>query len=164
MHSQFMEFFGNYLIQAARWQKLVEHSASDGKPDMAALGSLFQKACGIDGPGETALTEYSRTWQQSVEAFQSVFCNYARMWGWIPQADYQALQEKCASLEKTIQQKDQIISQLRSLLDEKGLGQSEFLQRFQSLIQDQSDEFQMFMKNFGDSVLKTDSRRPKAEG
>ena len=33
MHSQFMEFFGNYLIQAARWQKLVEHSASDGKPD-----------------------------------------------------------------------------------------------------------------------------------
>jgi hypothetical protein len=167
MHSQFMEFFGNYLIQAARWQKLVEQSSPDGKPDfmdMAELGRLFQKACGIDGSADPAFAEYSRIWQQAVEAFRSVFCPYARMWGWIPQADYQVLQEKCDSLEKAIQKKDETISQLRSLLEEKGLGQSELLQRFQSLIQDQSDEFQTFMKNFGSAVLKTDGRKPKAEG
>ena len=168
MHSQFMEFFGNYLIQAARWQKLLEQSAPDGKPevmDMAELGRLFQKACGSGGPAEEpAVAEYSRIWQQTLEAFQSAFCTYAGMWGWVPRADYQALQEKCDSLEKTIGKKDEMISQLRSLLEEKGLGQSELLLRFQSLIQDQSDEFQTFMKNFGDAVLKTDGRRPKAKG
>ena len=99
-----------------------------------------------------------------LKAFSLFFVTYARMWGWIPQADYQVLQEKCDSLEKTIRKKDEIISQLRSLLEEKGLGQSELLQRFQSLIQDQSDEFQTFMKNFGDAVLKTEGRRPKAKG
>jgi len=159
MHSQFMEFFGNYLIQAARWQKLAEQSSPSVTPgvmDVAEFGRLFQQACSIDGPAESASAEYSRIWQQAIENFQSVFCPNARMWGWIPQADYQVLQEKCDSLEITIQKKDQIISQLRSLLEEKGLGQIELLQRYQSLIQDQSDEFQMFMKNFGDAVLKTE--------
>jgi len=167
MHSRFMEFFGNYLIQAARWQKLAEQSSPGGKPDVTDVtefGRLFQQACGIDGPAESASAEYARIWQQTVENFQSVFNPHARIWGWIPQAEYQVLQEKCDSLEITIQKKDEIISQLRSLLEEKGLGQIELLQRYQSLIQDQSDEFQMFMKNFGDAVLKTDGRRPKAKG
>jgi hypothetical protein len=169
MHSRFMEFFGNYLILAAGWQKLVEQSSPslDAKPDikdMAELGRLFQKIFNSDGPAEPAFTEYSRIWQQAIENFQSVFNPHARMWGWIPQAEYQVLQEKCDSLEKTIRKKDEIIFQLRSLLEEKGLGQSELLQRFQSLIQDQNDEFQTFMKNFGDAVLKTDGRKPKAKG
>ena len=168
MHSRFMEFFGNYLIQAAKWQKLVEERSSpDATPDvmdLAELGKLFQQAFGIDGPTEPAFAEFSRIWQQTVEAFQSVFCPYGKMWGWIPQAEYQALQDKCDSQEKAIQKKDEIISQLRSLLDEKGLGQIALLQRYQSLIQDQSDEFQTFMKSFGDAVLKTDGRKPKAKG
>ena len=167
MHSRLMEFFGNYLIQAAAWQKLLEQSAPDATPDvmdMAELGRLFQQACGIVGTTEPAFAEYSRIWQQTVANFQSAFCPYAKIWGWIPQAEYQALQEKCDSLEKTIRKKDEMISQLRSLLEEKGLGQSELIQRFQSLIQDQSDEFQTFMKNFGDAVLNTDVRRSKAKG
>jgi hypothetical protein len=164
VNSQFMEFFGNYLIQAARWQKLVEQTSSDQTPgisDMTELGRMFQKACGMDGPADPAFAEYSRLWQQAAENFQSVFNTYAGTWGWVPRADYQALQEKCDSLENTIRQKDQIISQLRSLLEEKGLGHSELLQRFQSLIQDQNDEFQMFMKNFGDAVLKNEQPENK---
>jgi len=152
MNSQLMEFFGNYLIQAARWQKLVEQFSPDLKPDvkdMVELGRLFQKACGIDGPAEPAIAEYSRIWQQAVESFQSVFCSYATMWGWIPQADYQVLQEKCDALEKKIQELDR-----RTLLDEKGMGQIEMLDRFQSLIQNQSDEFQTFMQNFGEVFTK----------
>jgi len=166
MDSQFLEFLGNYLIQTARWQKLVEQPSPGVTPDvmdLEELGKMFKQACGIGAPAEPAFAEYSRIWQQTIECFESVFTPNARMWGWIPQADYQVLQEKCESLEKTIQKQDQIISQLRSLLEEKGLGQIELMQRYQSLIQNQSDEFQMFMKNFGDSVLKTDGRRPKAK-
>jgi hypothetical protein len=158
MDSQFLEIFGNYLIQAARWQKLVEPSSpgvTPGVMDVAELGKMFKQACGIGAPAEPAFAEYSRIWQQTIESFESVFSPNARMWGWIPQADYQILQEKCESLEKTIQKQDQTISQLRSLLEEKGLGQIELLQRFQSLIQDQSDEFQTFMQSFG-AFLKTE--------
>ena len=42
MHSQFMEFFGNYLIQAARWQKLVEQSSPDGKAGCYGYGGTWQ--------------------------------------------------------------------------------------------------------------------------
>jgi hypothetical protein len=157
MNSQLMEFFGNYLIQAARWQKLVEQFSPEGKPDVkdiAELGRLFQKACGIDGTAELAFAEYSRIWQQMVESIQPVFCSYAKLWGWVPQADYQVLQEKCDALENKIQDQDRIISYLRTLLDEKGMGQIELLDRFQSLIQNQSDEFQTFMQNFGEVFTK----------
>jgi hypothetical protein len=159
MHSQFMEFFGNYLIQAARWQKLVEQYSPDGKPgvmDMAELGRLFQKACGIDEPAAPAFAESSRIWQQMIENFQSAFCPHARMWGWIPLSDYQTIENKCNALEKKIQDQEQIISHLRTLLDEKGLGQIELLHRFQSLIQNQGDEFQTVMKNIGEAFIKAE--------
>ena len=158
MNSQFLEFFGYYLIQAARWQKLVEQTSPGKTPgvmDVAELGRLFNQVCSLNKPAEPASAEYTRMWQQTIENFQSAFCLNARMWGWVPQADHQTLQKKCEALEKTIQKQDQTISQLRSLLEEKGLGQIELLQRFQSLIQDQSDEFQTFMQSFG-AFLKTE--------
>jgi hypothetical protein len=167
MHSQFMEFFGSYLIQAARWQKQFEKTMPGITPnimDLAELGRLFQQVCGTGPPSESTSAEYVRIWQEAIETFQSVVCPHPEMWGWIPRADFQVLQEKCDSLEKTIREKDQIISQLRSLLEEKGLGQSELFQRFQSLLQDQNDEFQIFMKNFGDAVLHKDGRKPKDRG
>ncbi len=158
MNSQFLEFFGNYMIQTANWQKLIEQTSPGVMPNvmnMAEFGTLFKQACSLNGPTQPASAELM--WRQAIENFQSVFCLYANLWGWVPQADYQALQEKCKSLEKTIQKQDQTISQLRSLLDEKGLGQIELLQRFQSLIQDQSDEFQTFVQNFGELFVKAES-------
>jgi len=152
MNSQFMEFFGNYLIQAARWQKLAEQTSPGKAPgvmDVADLGKLFNQFCSLNNPAEPASAEFARMWQQAIENFQSAFCLNARLWGWVPQADYQTLQKKCDALEKITQKQDQTISQLRSLLEEKGLGQIELLQRFQSLIQDQSNEFQTFMQRFG---------------
>ena len=154
MNSQFLEFFGNYLIQAARWQNQISQLSGGKTPtgmDVSELGRLFKQFCSIGGRQESEFAEYARMWQQAVENFQSVFCPYAKMWGWVPEADYQVLQKKCDLLEKKIRKQDQIISQLRSLLEEKGLGQVEMLQRFQSLIQDQSDEFQTFMQNFGEA-------------
>jgi hypothetical protein len=166
MNSQFLELFGNYLIQAARWQKLIEQTSPGVTPvitDVAEFGRLFKQVCILNKPAELASAEYSRMWQQTIENFQSAFCLNARFWDWVPQADYQILQKKYEALEKSIHRQDQTISQLRSLLEEKGLGQIELIQRYQSLIRDQSDEFQMFMKNFSDAVLKTEDRRPKAK-
>ncbi len=160
MNSQFLEFFGNYMIQTAKWQKLIEQTSPGVTPkvmDMAEFGTLFKQVCSLNGPNQPASAEYTQMWRQTIENFQSAFGLNAKLWGWVPQADYQTLQEKCKSLEKTIQKQDQTIAQLRSLLEEKGLGQVELLQRFQSLIQDQSDEFQTFVQNFGGVFVKAES-------
>jgi len=160
MNSQFLEFFGNYMIQTAKWQKLIEQTSSVMTPNVmyvAEFGTLFKQVCSLNVPNQPASAEYTRVWRQTIENFQSAFCQNAKLWGWVPQADHQALQEKCKAMEKAIQKQNQTISQLRSLLEEKGLGQIELLQRFQSLIQDQSDEFQTFVQNFGEVFVKTES-------
>jgi hypothetical protein len=123
--------------------------------DLAELCRLFQKACGIDGHAGPAFAEYCRIWQQIFENFRSAFCPLAGLWGWIPLSDYQAIENKCNALEKKTRDQDQIISHLRTLLDEKGLGQIDLLHRFQSLIQSQGDEFQTVMKNIGEAFTKT---------
>ena len=157
MNSQFLEFLGNYLIQAAKWQNLMAQTPAGTHPavmDGTELSRLFNQFCNFNGPHPPEFGEYSRIWQQTIENFQSIFVPYAKMWGWVPEADHRNLQKKCEALEKKIRKQDQTISQFRSLLDEKGLGQIEMLQRFQSLIQDQSDEFQTFMQNFGEAFTK----------
>jgi hypothetical protein len=125
MNSQFMEFFGNYLIQAARWQKLVEQTSPGKTPgvmDVTDLGKLFNQIFSLNKPAEPASAEFARMWQQAIENFQSAFCLNASLWGWVPQADYQTLQIKCNALEKITQKQDHTISQLRSLLEEKDWG------------------------------------------
>jgi hypothetical protein len=157
MNSQFLEFLGNYLIQAAKWQKLVNlPTVGNVSPvvDPTDYARLFKHFCSVASAPESDMPEYLQFWQQSLEQFQSLFSPYFKMWGWVSESDFRNLQEKCESLEKTIRKQEQIISQLRSLLDEKGLGQIEMIQRFQNLIQEQSDEFQNMMRNFGNALTQ----------
>lgn len=157
MNSQFLEFLGNYLIQAAKWQSLSSPpftGSSLSVMEPAEFARLFKTFCTIAGSQEKEISDYLRLWQQSLENFHSLFTPYAKIWGWVPESDFQKLQEKCQSLEKVNRKQEQTISQLRSLLDEKGLGQVEMLQRFQNLIQEQSDEFQNLMRNFGDALAQ----------
>ncbi len=160
MNSQFLEFMGNYLIQAARWQQQMTPSPAVKMPaamDTTELSRLFKRFYSLADAQKPEFAEYTQIWQQTIENFQSLFSPYAKMWGWVPEADYQALKTKYDALKKQTQKQDHTISQLRSLLDEKGLGQIELLQRFQSLIQDQNDEFQTFMQNLGEAFTQTPS-------
>ena len=155
MNSQFLELLGNYLIQTAKWQNLSSPPFTGGSlpvMDPAEFARLFKTFCNIAGAQESEMPEYLRLCQQSLDNFQSLFTPYAKIWGWVPESDFQKLQEKCEALEKTNRKQEQTISQLRSLLDEKGLGQIEMLQRFQNLIQEQSDEFQNMMHHVGDAL------------
>ena len=157
MNSQFLEFLGNYLIQAARWQKLVNPPSAGNVPpviDSTDFARLFKQFCSVAGTQESEMPEYLRMWQQSLEHFQSLLGPYAKMWGWVPESDLRNLQEKCEALEKTIRKQEQTISQLRLLVDEKGLGQIDMIQRFQDLIQEQSDEFQKMMRHVGDALAQ----------
>lgn len=165
MNSRFLEFLGQYFIQTAKWQQRMEQASGGKAPegmDGAEIMRLFQQFFGWSGSADPALAESFRMWQQYMDNFQAAFNASAKIWGWVPKSEYQTLQDKCEALEKTVRKQEQVISQLRSLLEEKGMGQIELMQRFQSLIQDQSNEFQTFMQNFGDAVLKTAD--PKANG
>ena len=72
MHSQLMEFFGNYLIQAARWQKLLEQSSPDATPDV----DRQKRGAGSDqqDSGRTELLVEQRAIRSATGNYPGQFC------------------------------------------------------------------------------------------
>jgi hypothetical protein len=163
MDRQFMEFWGNFLLNAAKSQKQLEDMTQwmkGGFSGFEELSSLFQKIYGLEKI-EKESPDYMKMWAGAQENFTKSFQDYLALLGVVPHDEhlalvkkYEALKEKVASLEETIKH-------LRMLFAE---GKKEEFQevsgRFEELAKKQGEQFQKLMENFARSVKKTDS--PKA--
>ena len=162
MDSQFLEFLGNYLLNVAQGQRQIEQISSwisqgfSGTPDLTDMFGRFYK---LHPAYPSSSEDDSDRWQKAIADFQTSLAQYARVWGWVSQADYQNLQRKCEMLETTVEDQRQIIQQLQVLLETAGLGNGELAQQFRSLILDQTNQFQELMKCIGQSFQKNDSSR-----
>lgn len=149
MDSQFYEFWGKFLTHVAQGQKQIEEMSDwmkQGCAGMDELTALFRRCYGLDTPDAGNL-EDQQAWQQAVADFQRGLAQFAAHWGWVPQEDHQQLLEKCAALEKQVQEQQAAIGKLRDLLAQKGLGHTELLQHMQGTLKDQSDQFQALMES-----------------
>jgi len=98
---------------------------------------------------------------ESLEAFQSSFSKYITLWGWIPKKthdelkkSYESLQQEHSNLKNsydTLKEKvdiqDELVSQLRDILNAKGMGHIELFQHIQNLTRKQTGEFQNLIEN-----------------
>jgi hypothetical protein len=149
MNSQFYEFWGNFLTNVGQGQKQIEEMSEWMKRGFAGMDditALFRRCYGLDG-SDAGSDEDPQAWQQAVNDFQSGLTEFAAHWGWVPQDDHQKVLEKCAALEKQVEEQQAAIRQLRDLLAQKGLGHTELLQHMQGALKDQSDQFQALMKS-----------------
>lgn len=99
--------------------------------------------------------------RESLEAFQLSFAKYATLWGWIPKKTHDKLKQNYQNLEQdhadlqneynTLKQKadmqEELISQLRNLLNAKGMGHIELFDHLQNLTRKQTGEFQNLLQN-----------------
>jgi uncharacterized coiled-coil protein SlyX len=67
--------------------------------------------------------------------------------GVVPRDKYQALEQKCAALQKKVADQEETIKVLRSLLTEEGTYQGETVKVLQNLVNKQSDAFETLMKS-----------------
>ncbi|MBF0232027.1 MAG: hypothetical protein HQK65_03200 [Desulfamplus sp.] len=119
--------------------------------------------------------------QKSLESFQRSFADSAALWGWIPKKDhddlkhkydilkkeYESLQHDNSSLRQhhdALKQKsdiqEELISQLRDILNAKGMGHVELFQHIQNLTSKQTSEFQNMILNL-QHLFKIDGDKPK---
>ncbi|MBF0228826.1 MAG: hypothetical protein HQK63_04445 [Desulfamplus sp.] len=106
--------------------------------------------------------------RESFEAFQSSFAKYITIWGWIPKTeheelkksydtlkgDYETLKKENIELKQNYNRLKQkadvqegLISQLRDILNAKGMGHIELFQHVQNLARKQTGEFQNLIQN-----------------
>jgi hypothetical protein len=151
MDRHFLEFWGNFLIQAARGQQRMEDMnrwLDQGFRGVEALSALFKKAYGLDREQRDSPDD-PQLWKKASEDFRKAFEDWMGLMGMVPEAEHralveahEALKEKHAALEKTV-------AQLQALLGEKSPPGHRELTAFRDLMQKQSSQFQELMAGIG---------------
>ena len=151
MDSQFLEFWGNYLLAAARGQKQLEDLKQwmrQGYSGFDELTAMFQKYYGLEPRSEKA-SDSTPAWQNAAVDFKKSFDAYLSLIGGIPKDKFQRLEQQHAALQKKLADQEETIKVLRELLAEKGTYQENTAKVFQDLVNKQADAFKTLMKNLG---------------
>ena len=149
MDRQFLEFWGNYLLAAARGQKQLEDLnqwISQGFSGFEELTAMFQKFYSLKHP-DRENTDSAKAWQSATSDFREAFKAYLNLMGVVSKDEYQALARKNAKLQEKVAEQADTIKRLRELLAEKGTYQGETVKVFQDLVKKQGDSFEKLMRN-----------------
>ncbi len=149
MDSQFLEFWGNYLLAAAKGQKQLEDLNQwirQGFSGFEELTAMLKKFYGIEHPRNND-ADSTKAWQNAAADFQNSFNTYLTLMGLIPQEKYRALEQKYTALQNKVAELEDTIKLLRNLLAEKGTYQGETTKVFQDLVNRQAEAFETLMQS-----------------
>jgi hypothetical protein len=148
MDSQFLEFWGNYLLAAARGQKQLEDLNQwirQGLSGFEELSTMFNTFYGLEPPAKED-ADSTRAWQNAAADFRNSFNAYLDLMGVVPNDKYRALEQKYAALQKKAAELEDTVKVLRNLLAEEGTYQGETAKVFQDLVNKQAEAFEALMK------------------
>jgi hypothetical protein len=151
MDKQFLEFWGNIMINAAKGQQQLEDIMkwySGNFSDFKDITALFCRMYGLD-PETEKTPGYLNVWHKAFDDFQRSFSELAIMMDLVPRKEYITLTRENHDLKKRIAELEEGLAHLRALLDDKLRSPVEGLKGFQELINEQARQYQDFMKGIG---------------
>jgi len=152
-----MEFWGNFLLNAAKSQKQVEDMTKwmkSGFSGFEELTSLFQKAYGLEKV-EKESPDYLKMWAGAQENFTKSFKDYLALLGVVPLDEYLALLKKYEALKEKVASQEETVKHLKMLFaDAKKEEFQEISGQFEELAKKQGEQFQKLMDSFAKSAKK----------
>ncbi|MEE4356715.1 MAG: hypothetical protein V2I97_09600 [Desulfococcaceae bacterium] len=162
MDEKFLEFWGNFLLNAARGKKQTDNmfrwmqtgfpnlneAASDKGPDFRELTQMFRKLYGLEGLSAYG-DDYKKMSEKALEDFQKSFKEYLSVMGIVSQEEHLALVEKYENLKTKCAQQEESIKHLKMLLSARGTSQTEFTTQLESMVKNQGELFRKIMTDFG---------------
>jgi chromosome segregation ATPase len=156
MDRQFLEFWGNFLLNVAKGQKQFEdmtrwiHQGFKGFDD---LNAMFTKCYGLEKLGEDS-PDYIKAWQDAMDVFQRSFKDYLSLMNVVPRDEYNELVKKYEDLKEKVADREETVKHLQLLLERQGTDEGHLTKGFHDLIKKQTEEFQELMKSLGQSLEK----------
>jgi hypothetical protein len=143
LDKQFLDFWGNFLLAAAKGQGQIEEFSrwlSQGMRGFRELTAMFQQCYGLgsDRSGE------AKDWETARHSFETAFRAYLDALGCVPKSDYIALKTQLQELKQRAEQQEAALHTLRRELGESRMAQGDVVRGFQDLIQVQSEQFEEF--------------------
>ena len=165
MDRQFLEFWGNYLLNVAKGQKHMEEVTEwirKGFSGFEEMNSLFRKIYGLDKTPQ-GTPDYFKAWKKAQVDFKKSFADYLNLLGVVPLDVHLELVRKYEELKEKVASQEETIKHLRMLLAEsQGANSAEVTRHFDELIKKQSDQFQNLIEGFN-KMFKKDSVRSEGE-
>ena len=162
MDRHFLEFWGNFLINAAKGQKQMEDISKwmqQGFEGFDELTGMFKKFYGLEHM-EKDTPAYIETWEKASDNFQQSFKDYLHMIGVVPKDEHLTLVKKYEELKEKVAAQEETINNLRMLLEEKKAEtQGELVKGFQEILEKQSEQFQETMETFGKFFKKDKNKK-----
>jgi len=164
MDKQFLEFWGNIMINAAKGQQQLEDIMkwySGNFSDFKDITALFCRMYGLDPEKEKA-SGYLDVWHKAFDDFQRSFSELAFMLDLVPRKEYITLSRENQELKKRIAELEEGNARLRALFDDRVTSPTQGLKNFQELINEQARQYQDFMKSVT-SVFEKPSKAAAAQ-
>ena len=161
MDPHFLEFWGNFLVNASKEQRRLKDLykwMQQGFNGFDDLTEMFRKFYGLDHL-EKDTPVYLETMKNASENFLESFKDYLDLMGMVPKEKHLALVQKYEALKEKVADQEKTIKNLQLLLEEKRAeSQGELVQGFQDLIEKQSKQFQKTMETFGSFFKKENNQ------
>ncbi|OQX25610.1 MAG: hypothetical protein BWK80_14665 [Desulfobacteraceae bacterium IS3] len=162
---KFLEFWGNFLLSAARGKKQAEDvgtwtrqyfksmnqimtASQKGFSDLNEFSVMFRKFYGLDKIPEQS-PEYESRMKTSASDFQKSLNDYLGMMGMVSKAEHLALVRKYEKLKEKCADQEETVRHLRMLLDTKGTVQGETVRTLQDIMKDQTELFRNMVAGIG---------------
>jgi hypothetical protein len=162
MDPHFLEFWGNFLVNASKEQRRLKDLyewMQQGFKGSDDLTEMFRKFYGLDHM-EKDTPAYLETMKKASENFLESFKDYLDLMGMVPKDKHLALVQKYEALKEKVADQEETIKNLQLLLEEKRAeSQGELVQGFQDLIEKQSKQFQKTMETFGSFFKKENNQK-----
>jgi hypothetical protein len=146
LDKQFLDFWGNFLLAAAKGQGQVEEFnrwLSQGMRGFRDLTVMFQQCYGLGNDWSAE----ANAWETARQSFEAAFKTYLDVLGCVPKSDYMALKTQLQELKQKAEQQEAALRTLRQELGESRMAQGDVVRGFQDLIQVQSEQFQELTGN-----------------
>ncbi|NTW16321.1 MAG: hypothetical protein HGA41_02525 [Syntrophaceae bacterium] len=164
MDKNFLEFWGNCLLNAAKGQERLDEMTRwfrEGFKGFEEQMSLFRKCYGLDRESESS-PHYMEMWSKAVSDFQNSYKELLGLMGLVPKEEYLALAEKYEALKETLASKDETIRHLKMKSTTGEIDQGEVVKGFDSLMKNQAEQFQEVMKSLG-QLYEESAHKKKAK-
>jgi len=152
MDKHFLEFWGNFLINAAKEQRRMEDLSKwmgQGFKGFEDMTSMFKRFYGLERISEDT-PDYLKIWKKAVTDFQKSFQDYLGLMGVVPKHEHMKLVKEYEELKQRVADQEETIKHLRMLLDESlAYDQTTVINSFQDMIKEQSEKFQELTDSFG---------------
>ncbi|MCP4020229.1 MAG: hypothetical protein GY729_00165 [Desulfobacteraceae bacterium] len=166
MDKNFLEFWGNTMLTAAKGQKQMEEMTNwmeKGFSGMKEMNDMFLKFYGIqtkESEKQNKFNDFEAMQKEAFSNFSHSFEAYLQLFDAIPRKKHVELVKKYEALKKQVQDQEETITHLRMMMEDRGERKTDVVEKLNEIVGLQSDQFKKLMNEFS-SIGTVDAPQKK---